>query len=237
MNIRLAIACALAASLAGGAAHAAPRKVCNLLGAGRYVTPYQHTAEPAVTIRSADLASNRTHLTAVVRLGSVEDTTGPVARGRIVKFHFSRGEQNYVIETTLFDTAFHRQRFGTTNLRFDKRSAAERGESGPGAGADVQTFDFVTDGVKVVVDTRANEVRMTIPLSHFRLTPSPAPKTGSRVTWIGVDLHRINGLNRYAVDGYPAVAPAGYSEPASYVAGNHKVSYALGTPSCVVPGR
>jgi len=237
MDIRLAVACTLAASLAGGAAHAAPRKACLLLGAGTSVSVvYRTTAEPALTIRSADLASNRTHLTAVVRLGSVRDTAGPVPRGRVVKFHFTYGEQNYVIETALFDTAFYRQRFGTVSEPFDKRPPSGSG-TGAGAGAGVQTFDFVTDGVKVVVDTQANELRMTIPLGHFRLTPSPRPKAGSRMTFLGVDLHRVYGVNRYAIDGYPDLAPAGFTEPAAYVAGNDKVSYVLGTPSCVTVGR
>lgn len=226
---RLAVASLAVLALAGSAT-AAPRKACKLLGAGTR-TPWNGLPEtnPAEEIRSADIASNRTHLTAVVRLGSAEDSVGPVGRGRVVRFYFSTSaERTYFLETEVFGTTPARPSFGTGSEPY--RDDAN--------GAMLVTLTPATGQVRVVVDTARDEVRMTIPLTHFFHASARPPKAGTRVRFLAAEVRRINGFDPGTVDGYPSGLPYyATTEGKSTVAGNDTVSYALGTPSCVTVNR
>lgn len=219
----LLVAAALAAPLP---ADAAPRKVCNLLpGTGSFAqdrgVPYQHP----LGIRSADVASNATHLTAVIRVHDLADPATS-AGGRTFTFFLSRNpEENYAVEAGI----------RLTSRRFTLMSSNQ--PFNPSRGVQMPTFTVLTE-VTGVVDVAKDEVRITAPLSAFRLRKNGSTMTAprARVTYLGAMTAVTYGVDRRDTP-LPEGAVTGVGTGSDFEYGSTRVTYALGAPSCVAVGR
>jgi hypothetical protein len=210
----LAVAAACAVLTCSGAD---ARPACRLLGAGQRSLEL-HELDDAVKITSADVASNRTHLTVVIRLQSVSDPLGP-AGGRELRFHFSRGTRdNWIVEGQLWGTAAAALRLGKSSEPY-------------GTGDGFPNIQWRRDKVTAVVDQARNELRMSVPMSAFA---GSSVRPGARVTYLGAETHRAYGVSPFLL-GDPN--PGAATHRAWRVAGGTKVSYVLGSPSCVPVGR
>ncbi|HVF03399.1 MAG TPA: hypothetical protein VNA20_01025 [Frankiaceae bacterium] len=222
--MRAAVAGAVVAALAAqGAAGAAPRKVCRLLGPSTGATVAGPNA--ALDIASADVASNAKTLTAVIRMRTLDDPQAAVS-GRTFLFYFSRSvEESYALAGTLW---------GSTPGRFALGAMSEpfHPQANEATIVDATWFAPVT----ATVDRRAKEVRMSVPLSAFRTRPASSVRNGATVTYLGAEVARTYGTNR---DALPAAPPEGV--PTDVGTGGRwtytgtKVTYRLGTPSCLRP--
>jgi hypothetical protein len=209
-------------------AHAAPRKVCHLLGPNSGFlnsrgVPYSHPLH----IRSADIASNRTHLTAVVRVKDLGDPLlGPT--GESFGFKFSRhAEENYFLTAMSWQSGEPVFSAGMYSEPFDPQPNQ------------VSSPTYTTFGrVKGVVDVAKDEVRITVPLSLLRKHPAHSLKRGAKVTYLSADTATWYGVERpEAASALPPEARTGVGYSGAFTYGSTRITYTLGAPSCVAVGR
>ncbi|MBK5307369.1 MAG: hypothetical protein JJD92_11840 [Frankiaceae bacterium] len=203
--------------VAGGVATAAPKvkPVCNLVvdaAADASVDPAGVAKDDALDVLSVDVASNKSDITAVLRVKKLASSASgiPAATNWSVNFSadgtdFSMAGHTTVAGTQVFDTAY----------------AGATGGSlyGPG-----------TTGV---FDTAKNEVRITAPLSL--LSAQAYIKAGkTKVTGIG----GTTGPELLVPDVSGTFGPTIFSwNPATADGTEAGRDYLAGSPSCVVPGK
>lgn len=181
MSVRLRPALALgicASVLAGGAALAAPAKpVCNLISDTKG-DAYPTTAMPAgpsdetLDIVTADIASNKKTLTAVIRLSKVAAQSSTAPNGYNMVFNFTAP--------------------GATNplyLRYFSGNDALEASFQYGYDDSVNGLTSLGDA-DGVVDTTKNEIRISAPLNGFSAQASikPGQKLGDLVVQATRDL-------------------------------------------------
>ena len=209
-------------------AHAAPRKVCHLLKGNsgflnHHGVPYSHPLH----IRSADVASNRTHLTAVIR---VKDLGDPLLAptGESFGFKFSRHEEeNYSLYARTWQSGEPEFWAGMASEPFDPKPNQ------------VSLPTFTTFGrVKGVVDVAKDEVRITVPLSLLRKHPAHSLKHGAKITYLSAYTATWYGVQRpEAASGLPPEAQTAVGYSGAFTYGSARTTYTLGAPSCVAVGR
>ena len=218
-----------------GSAGAAPR-YCRLVtdpkGDGVATV---HQAPPAVDdaaddgdldILSADVASNRTHVTAVIRLATLRGATSPDSpTGRAWDLSFVVAEQRYIVHAAAGPEGYGGIVYRVT---FEEDHGDFGAYTGEGIGS-----------ATVTLDTKAREVRITAPLSHFA---SWTPITPDR---------RLGGLRAitytYAGTGGRVSYRVPNTDYGAYVGGGgagrsvdvalSKKTYQVGAASCVAVGR
>jgi hypothetical protein len=224
MRIRLLVTLALVTGAAPVHAAQEPARYCRLVvdtGERRVDNTAQETALPGSTrdlhIRSADVASNVRHLTAAVRLYSMESTDPTRAhQQRRYQFGFALPHSEY--DRWWFEMLTGPQGY----VRLYRKVTTVT--------SPVSTHDEVTlagEGT-AVVDTKRAEIRMTVPLS---LLGSAARHRGAAVRELGASVDQVFGDS----------APPGLDQPLGWF--RHAISasparaYRLGAPSCVPVGR
>ena len=207
---------ALALTLPTPVAATPPGRTCHLLRKGdRHAEP---VADRPIVITSADLASDQRYLTAVIR---VMDAEGP-ADALLTKgftFYFSVStEESYYLAARVTPVGAPRFWLGWIDQPFDPDEY------------NFSTGRYLT-GADGVVDTVRDEVRMSVPMSVFRLFKTGV-RHGATVTYLGAQTGKGVGLPDDQVQPGAAVLTNG-----DWVYGKRTVTYRLGRPSCVTPGR
>lgn len=226
MSVRRAVPLLLAATLLPtpevGAAH---RRVCYLVadtGSRRADNAIQEAVLRGSTrewhIKSADIASNTRHLTAVIRMHSPQGTDPTsAAHGRI--FHFGFAVRGTEYERWWFEMWDN----GAKQEVHLWRSRTDRGNGG----ATSETRFEVAGAGRGTVDRKRGEFRMTVPVALLgpvvRWRHAHASDLGASVDQViggGNGAPREAGVRwlRHAVDARP------------------RTTYPLGAPSCVRPG-
>jgi hypothetical protein len=218
--VLLVVATAIAAP-----ATAAPRRSCRLLGPNpSFVQSHGVDYEGPLVIRSADVASNRTHVTAVIRVNQLS-TPADAATVRSFRFHFSRHrEENYVLGAALYPGRAPLFQVGFADAPFNpQRTDTAMPSTGWVARA------------TGVVDTARNEVRITAPLSALAKHKAHSLKRGRPVTYLAATTSASYGVAPGTVEALPDGARVGFGSDFTY--GSTRVTYTLGAPSCVAVGR
>ena len=194
---------------------APPKKACHLLKAG------QRNAQPVsprpIVITSADIASNDRDLTTVVRVENLDD---PQHAGLTKNFHFGfsvSAEESYYLTVNLRPLAEPEGWLGWMNQPMDPD------EYNFGVGK------YLT-AARVIVDRARSEVRTSISMEVFRALRTGV-RPGVTLTYLGARTGTGAGLPSTQVHPGGAVYTNG-----DWVYGKRKVTYRLGTPSCVTPG-
>ena len=229
MNVtRLAVALAVGATaLVSGAATAAPVKVCNLvtdpsgdtfllryqdeLPLAGHVLPYG-PQEDGLDITSVDVATNATTITAVVRFKAVSSAIATSPRGYTARVQFATPDALGADRTFYLDALVTG---GTGTFQAGYRDVT----------ANVSTK--LTDATGVI-DTKANEIRISAPLSAWAST------NGGLKNGTVLDMGYDQTASRFV-----ATNPATGSNTSAFadvVVGEEK-SYKVGTPSCVPVGK
>lgn len=243
MDVRQILPCALAVALAsGGLATAAPKKgapkaVCRLVVDAKgdqqvgTFNGFPVKGEPWSSdfdILSADLASNRKDVTAVVRLATLrEPAADPTSPSQRYSLQFTAGTERF--EMIALVGADGSSAFVTRETGFTGD------ENTVGAG----TAEGIGD-LALIVDHDRAEIRMTGPLSHFAPYASLAP--GHQVkafrAW-SMQFDGKGGETRvYPVPGVDYGASIGGGGAASSTdRADSKATYTTGARSCVVVGK
>lgn len=213
---RAAVALALVLAVAN-VAEAAPKRVCHLLRGGLSGGLQEHNPDEPVLITSADIANNRTHLTAAIRVRSMADPQEAVS-GRRFSFQFQTNpEFTWLLEARVFG--------GKTEAIVLWREPVFEDESGVYTRTEVGTGTAVIDG---------KELRITVPLSLASLSAKKRPAT--RLTNLRARVERMYGTSRSALPSavpFTSVAPVG----TEYSVSGRDAVYVLNTPTCVAVGR
>ena len=226
-RVTLVVALLAAAAVTATPATARPRVYCNLVqGDHGYESP-EESVVPGSTqhlrIKSADVATNATHLTAAVRLRSLRgtDPTRQLQGTKLMFWFSAEGAEN-----TAYDLVADLGRVDTFWLQ---SSDIDFYDVGP-AFAYNGTITKIADAVGVV-DVKRAEVRMTVPLSVFRRGPGGVRK-GTSLSGFGASLTQKWGdyAGAPASATYVGVHRDGAEAPAH-------VRYPVGAPSCVPVGR
>ena len=221
---RRVLAAAFAAVLLPSVAEAAPRQVCRILGPSGPATV--DAPNDALAIASADIASDHRHVTAAIRVRTLADPQAAVT-GRAFTFYFSRGvEENYAMSVVLWgdkaDTPYL--------LEYDMPFAPEKND------VQVKQIRWTGPTPAYVLDTARNEVRLTVPMAAFRQRKGSQTKPGATVSYLAAETTRIYGVSRSTAP-FPAGVPSELGTGGRWTYGLDRVSYTLGTPSCVPVGR
>lgn len=177
-SLRTSLALAAVTSLAlGGAAVAAPKAkpVCNLLkddkGDGTaFLVGSGTPSDPAWDIVSADIASDGSKLTTVVRVDKLA-TSAPTSPGGVQwRFNFTVGD------ATLY-----------TSVRADTALGVT------GSYGYVENISMTLGTATPVLDTAKNEVRITVPLSGFS-EQAVIKKTGTTLGGLSASAGRFYNL-------------------------------------------
>ena len=212
-SARIIAALALAAGAAAPtleAADAAPPRSCEhvrdaagdsgLLGGEGGGGPVPGTYDASVDIVSADVATHRTHLTAVIRVEALTIPAQPTPYGAAWSMHFATPEAAFFLEAkrTLDGDRFHLSVYTT-----------------PYSGDTSQSYLYDPLGaVSGVIDGSRNEVRLTAPLSMFapydKITAGAPITKLLAISWITQAVMEYPGANTQADEG---------SSTASYPAG------------------
>lgn len=218
---RTAVAAVLVLAFAG-VADAAPKRYCELLK--RVQPSFWDTTAPGayddVTLRSADLATNATHLTAVIRVKALAQPSA--VQGTSFGFSFSASpEHHYWIDVRVgpgAGAAVYRTSDGST-------SPEEEDEQPPGP--------FVSTGWQrwigtpaVTLDHASDEARFTLPLS---MLGKGVVRPGTRITSLGAAVERMYGT--------PVSAGSSNLTGNDVLTGGRRIGYPAGAPSCVRVGR
>ena len=208
MRARPALALAvLPALLAGGAAVAAPtpKPVCNLIkdAAGDGTATLLVDGGPnedAWDIVSADVASSGSKLTTVIRVAALAESATTSPGGVQWRFNFSVGDAQLYTQVTADALLGTSASYGY-----------------------VDTISNTLGDAGFVLDTKKNEVRVTVPLSGFSEQAKIA-KVGTALTELDATAGRYYNL------GAVTASEASDSAPGT---GRYKT----GTTSCVVVGK
>jgi hypothetical protein len=213
--VRLATCAALAGSLlVVGTSHAAAKPVCNLVtdpvGDANLVGPDPST--DALDITSVDVASDKTNVTAVLRVKALKATSSSAPIGIVWAVKFTADGAAITLQANA-DAS------GTVSFDGSYKSATNNSLYGA--------------GVTGVFDTVKNEVRITAPLAL--ISGQTALKAGTAVTAISgrtapqVRISDVSG----AKGGGTLFSYA----PLSIDATDPGLDYKAGTASCVIPGK
>lgn len=223
--MRLVLVTTLALALAAPAA-AAPARYCELLkDDGRELPAEQYAPGSAsdVTILSADVANDTRALTAVVRVRALPDVPSQGVNGAEYQFAFSATpEHHYVLVARLgADRVFEAYRhlmpaYGAYEMPEDP------------VWMDEHTFLGNATGV---VDTVADEVRVTVPLSMLGFRGG-FPR-GTRLNYLAASAGRTHG----DVSRPGPVPPFFLLYHQDALTGGRHLHYPAGAPSCVRVGR
>lgn len=222
-----AAAAALVAALTPAVSAAPARTYCNLVpGRDDWEDP-QETVLPGSTqdgrIKSADVATNATHLTSVVRLRTTTttDPTKPI-QGMVVRFSFrvaAVDNDGYALVAELG----RQDDFWLEAVTYSDEAA------GPWTYQRSVTSTVAT--ATGVFDAARAEVRVTVPLTAFG---PRGVRPGTRVYALGANVMRTWG----DFDGGPPVVDTLYhGHDVDSSAAPWKVYYPAGAPSCVRVGR
>lgn len=188
------------------AAAPAPKPVCNILkdgkgdGTANIVLNDGTPSDPAWDIVSADIASDGSKLTTVVRVDKLAESAATSPGGVQWRFNFEVGGAQLYTQVV-----------------------ADTIEGVTGSYGYVENISMTLGNAAPVLDTKKNEVRLTVPLSGFSAQAS-IKRTGTSLT----------GLNATAGRFYNLGAVTG-SEPSDTAEG--ATSYVTGTRSCVAVGK
>lgn len=204
--------------LAAPLAHAStPRPVCDLVTdpAGDVMPPSPGIANGDYDLRSADVATDKRQLTAVIRLTSLAPDEGVSVADRVYEFDFTANGHAFGLQAALLTGGVSYQA-----VAYD--TTAPGGQYGTSLGA-----------ISGVVDTARHEIRMTAPLSMF------AKYASFKQTYVD----HLEVTSARAV-GYGAVAPPGGkvsigSEAIALVVddASSTARYLPGRRSCVAVGK
>jgi hypothetical protein len=215
---------------AAGAAEAAStgkvKPVCNLVKDAKGDSSLSPTGGAGVPgdgtsdIVSADIASNASTLTAVIRLAGLQnpDPQSPLGMAYYMKFTLPGSTTLYFLTARVYPTG--------AQYYF--------GYQGSDPVLPLNTLYAVTPG-KGVVDTKKSEVRISVPLAAIAKTVKLAK--GAVLSSLDANTYRILGQGVVPSQNVgPARAPfGGLSEQFDDATGTS--SYTLGHPSCVVVGK
>ncbi|HVE98636.1 MAG TPA: hypothetical protein VNA12_05595 [Mycobacteriales bacterium] len=168
------------------------------------------TYDGSLDVVSADIATNRTQLTAVIRVAKLTMPENPLPYGGMFSFHWTTGEAAFFVEAT---RTYAGDRFHANVY------------TSPYSGDTSQSFLYDPLGpVSGVFDEARNEVRITAPLAlfapHDRIGPGTTLTKLLVITWFS-----------QALDEYPT------SSQADEVGGGGRASYRAGDRTCVAVGR
>lgn len=198
-----AVSLVATAGLAGAAPAAKP--VCNLIkddkGDGTaFLIGSGTPSDPAWDIVSADIASDGSKLTTVIRVDQLAESAPTSPGGVQWRFNFTVG-----------DAALY------TSVRADTLLGVT------GSYGYVDTISETLGSATPILDTKKNEVRLTVPLGGFREVAS-IKKTGTSLGGLEATAGRFYNLGAVTA-----------SEPSDRADG--AASYVTGTRSCVVVGK
>lgn len=211
------LAAAVAAGVLAGPATGAGR-VCHLVtdptGDASHFAPDNPTVNAGIStdldVVSADVATNKRWLTAVIRTATLTEDPDQMLPSRHWEMAFAVGEHHYTIDAHQgvdgFDASFMRDGVGTEDEK---------------AG--------------VVFDYANREVRMTVPLTAFPGLSAKQPVRAIAVR--SGHQYGTSGGQGYGAAGYGAHASGGSGMSSSVDTASTKRTYAPGTASCVAVGR
>jgi hypothetical protein len=167
----------------------------------------------SLDIVSADIASDRKTVTAVIRLASISKTNPDAPTGQGYYFDFTAGgEAPIFLSYTITPT--------TESFNYGYVDTA----TGGGLHRSI-------DAAKGVVDTAKKEIRISAPVGAW--TTYGNPKVGSKITGITLSTYWVVGA--YVPNPTNGSSTGGGSlQPADDASGK---TYVAGSPSCVVPGK
>lgn len=220
-GMRAAVLIGITLALVGGPALGAPKRACYLVtdpkddaGVWGQVPPGTPAYPTSLDIVSADIASDATLFTAVIRVQQLQSLDPGSPSGIGYSFHVTVNKQRFELSasrTPSSDPLF------TMWGRLDYVGDENNGAASYG-------FIALIDGV---FDEDASEIRMTAPLNHF----TPRVQRGARFDdlrlWSYYKAgHASDNENRRPFGG------AGHSADRA----ESKATYAAGAPSCVKVG-
>ena len=237
MNARLTLPIALVAALASAAAaSAAPkgRAVCNLVKDARgdqQATTWNGNpveGEPWSSdfdIVSADVATDRTNMTAAIRLATLRNvTTDPTSPSARYSLMFVAGKQRFDLSATVGVDGASGSVSRETSFTGDENEVGASTAEGIGQ-------------LQVVVDEDRSEIRMTGPIEIF--APWVSLKPGARITglrvWSWTFAGNGGGARVYPVPGvdFGVVLGGGGGASSSTDRADSKATYVTGSRSCV----
>ena len=195
-----------------------PKKTCHLLKAG------QRSGQPVsprpIVISSADIASNDRDLTTVVRVENLDDPQHAAVTKRFL-FGFSVSEEEtYDLDVFLRPLVEPEGWLRRTDKPWDFEKY------------DMRMSTRLT-AARVVVDHARGEVRTSVSMDVFRSLRTGI-RPGVTLTYLGALTSTGFLLPSNQVHNDP---PVGLFTNSDWAHGKRKVTYRLGTPSCVTPGR
>lgn len=223
--MRLVLVTTLALALAAPAA-AAPARYCELLkDDGQELAQEQYAPGTAsdVTLLSADVANDARALTAVLRVRALPDVPSQGVTGANYQFAFSSSPEHHFLLVArlgadrVFEAYSHLMpSYGAYEMPEDE------------VWTDAMTFLGNATGV---VDTAADEVRITVPLSMLGFRGG-FPR-GTRLNYLGASADRTHG----DVSRPGPVPPFFLLYHQDALSGGRHLRYPAGAPSCVRVGR
>ena len=235
MRISYALAAALLVGVAAAPADA--KTYCRLVREKPTdADPVYHSATRGTTpfgpydLKSMDVATNATHLTGVIRVADLTNTSPTASQdGAFYTQWFSLDpERNYFFAV---QTGSARDIFEL--YQNHEPWLAPEDERAPDGFVEMDTSRpvLLTDRVHGVVDRKTNELRMTVPLSVF----------GRGVMKRGLTLSHFGGNSastKIQLDEKdPPNWPNVFSQHEDAISARRWESYPLGAPSCVRVGR
>lgn len=223
-TLRLAVCAGISLALISAPAIGAPSPPCNLV-----TDPEGDAAPPGVPdggwpsgpayptsldIRSADIASDATRFTVVIRVGLLQSLEPGSPSGIGYRFHVTVNKQRFELEATRnpgSDDTF--RMWGRLEYVGDENSGAA-------------SYGFIgyIDGI---FDEDASEIRMTAPLKYF----TPKVKRGAAFSDLRLWSYYEAGY-RAPTDNHRPSSSAGHSADRAETT----ATYAAGSPSCVKVG-
>jgi hypothetical protein len=232
VKVRAALcAVALVVPAGAGIAAAAPKPkpkpvkpVCNLVTDPSGDAVYNNVPGSAGDdILSADVATDSTTLTGVVRLGSVAGNDPQAPLGRAFNVVFTAPGSP--------DLLFVAARLYPTGSQFVYGYQAVDPDTG------VNT-NYMLGTAAGVVDATKNEIRISAPVKAFVEGAKAKLAPGAKLSGLGAEAYRIAGQglvpSQVLVPGTPRAPLGGLLLPFDDAVG---ASYVMGTPSCVAVGK
>jgi hypothetical protein len=201
-----------------------PKPVCNLVVDDKGDGTYNNVpGADGDDILSADVASDKTTLTGVIRLGSVaaNDPQAPLGRAFNVLFTAPGSP----------DLLFVAARMYPQGAQYVYGYQAVDPDSGINTNYQLGTASGV-------VDTAKNEIRISAPVKGFVEGAKAKLAPGAKLAGLGAEAYRVAGQgfvpSQVLVPGTPRAPLGGALLPFDAATGG---SYVMGTPSCVAVGK
>jgi hypothetical protein len=242
MSRTAVLAAVLLVPLLGSVAGAAPRPYCHVLRDELRDTGQQETVADGTTsdvdLVGGDLATDATRLTAVIRLRDLTpDDPTAAYQGKTYELWFDLDAERHYF----FEASFNSD---TSGFRLNKASSGWVRPEDERTGAYGEPQVWLVAQAAGVVDTKANEIRLTVPLKVFGLSRAGLRK-GTRLFNLGAYTSRSFG--DYPGSPVPSTIPLPGGDDAKPVMhpgnawdaanGTRTDAYVVGAPSCVNVGR